>query len=65
MAIKNWRDCAGVNKSTGRVKPGFKVVKGRCPVPTHHTPSISEIVSPGATAFASLGRARRRRRRSR
>jgi hypothetical protein len=61
MPIKNWHECKGVNKRTGKVKAGWKAVKGRCPVPTHHTPTISDLVTPGASTAASLGRARRRR----
>jgi hypothetical protein len=30
---KAWRACTGVNSRTGRVKRGFKVKKGGCPVP--------------------------------
>ena len=65
MAIKNWRECNGVNKNTGRVKPGFRTVKGRCPVPAHHSPSTTEVIHSAASAAvaAGLGRSRRRRRR--
>lgn len=31
---KSWRACAGVNKRTGRVKKGYKMVKGGS-CPTH------------------------------
>jgi hypothetical protein len=65
MAIKDWHSCAGVNKRTGRIKPGFKAVKGRCPVSTHDKPGVIELVSSSAASTTSLGRTRRRRRRRR
>lgn len=63
MAIKDWRSCAGVNKRTGKIKPGFKAVKGKCPVSTHHEPSVTDLVSSTAASTTSLGRSRRGHRR--
>lgn len=61
MAVPNWRACVGVNPKTGRVRPGYRAVRGRCPRPTHDTPSVAELVSPLTAGLSRAGTRRRRR----
>ncbi len=58
--IKNWRSCTGVNAQTGRVRRGYRTVRGQCPIPTHAS-TPADLVSSASSAFLTLGRARRRR----
>jgi len=61
MSIKNWRACPGVNRRTGRVKKGYRAIRGNCPVraATHLVPSSVEMVSI-ASILPGLSGARRR-----
>ena len=68
-----WRACAGVNKRTGRVKSGYRKIKGEtCPVPVVKKPTKAQIrkrqraaLKANISKYEPLYGARRRRRRRR
>lgn len=72
-ARKKWRACTGVNKQTGRIKPGYKPAKGGgCPTKVAKAKKSSKKSTARSRAFKAAltdmslnGYGRRRRRRAR
>lgn len=49
MSRADWRKCEGVNKRTGRTKPGYRVVKGSCPQPVAKAKTKAKTAAKKAT----------------
>lgn len=60
--VKNWRECKGVNKQTGRIKRGYRARRGQCPIPVATTRTVPSIdLLPAASFIPGLGNTRRSR----